>query len=210
MDFLAGSEFQELLIRKQKEYRLQGYSGAELQQKVLGDPEVTKEIAINAAMENVPIGKIKKLIPQKAQKIVDDAYDKVAKKGKKSPDASNSGPKLLNAPKPSFGTSMSDVSKHLVKNGKLPDNYITKADAKALGWNPKKGNLQDVAPGKSIGGDVFHNKKGKLPSAPGRTWKEADLNYSGGHRKSERLVYSNDGQIYYTSDHYKTFQKLGN
>jgi hypothetical protein len=106
-------------------------------------------------------------------------------------------------------TSLKDVSKAYFKEGMLPENFITKEQAKALGWNPKAGNLAEVAPGNSIGGDVFQNKQGLLPDAPGRTWYEADLNYSGGYRGSERLIYSSDGQIYYSGDHYKTFQQIG-
>ncbi|MFN7286643.1 MAG: ribonuclease domain-containing protein, partial [Verrucomicrobiota bacterium] len=119
-------------------------------------------------------------------------------------------PLALPAPRSTFGSSLSDVSKSVFKNGSLPDNFITKAEAKALGWNPKAGNLDAVAPGKSIGGDVFGNKEGLLPSAPGRTWFEADLNYSGGYRGGERLLYSNDGKMFYSGDHYKTFQQIGN
>jgi len=78
-----------------------------------------------------------------------------------------------------------------------------------LGWDPKKGNLADVAPAKSIGGDIYRNKEGLLPDGPGRTWYEADLNYSDGYRGSELIIYSNDGLIYYSGDHYKTFQQLG-
>ena len=63
-------------------------------------------------------------------------------------------------------------------NHKLPDNYITKSEAQALGWVASKGNLADVAPGKSIGGDIFSNREGKLPAKSGRTWREADINYT--------------------------------
>ena len=100
------------------------------------------------------------------------------------------------------------VKNFLKKEGNLPDNYITKQQAKDLGWVPSQGNLNDVAPGKWIGGDKFGNYEGKLPSAPGRTWKEADINYHGGTRGPERLVYSNDGLYYKTTDHYGTFTKL--
>jgi hypothetical protein len=68
-------------------------------------------------------------------------------------------PLALPAPRPTFGSSLSDVSKSVFKNGSLPDNFITKAEAKALGWNPKAGNLDAVAPGKSIGGDVFGTRR---------------------------------------------------
>jgi hypothetical protein len=104
--------------------------------------------------------------------------------------------------------SFDDVADYIKKNGKLPDNFITKDQAKALGWDPKKGNLADVAPGKSIGGDIFKNKGTPLPDAPGRVWYEADINYSGGFRGTDRIIYSNDGLIYKTSDHYKTFTQI--
>ncbi|MBP1935602.1 guanyl-specific ribonuclease Sa [Paenibacillus sediminis] len=90
----------------------------------------------------------------------------------------------------------------------MPDNFITKKEAEALGWDAKKGNLNDVAPGKSIGGDEFNNRGNPLPNAPGRVWYEADVNYSPGFRGSERIIYSNDGLIYQTSDHYKTFTQI--
>ena len=76
------------------------------------------------------------------------------------------------------------------------------------GWNPQEGNLDKVCPGKSIGGSVFYNDDGALPDAPGRTWHECDINYQGGHRGPERIVYSNDGLVYYTPDHYQTFEQL--
>lgn len=101
-------------------------------------------------------------------------------------------------------TSFDDVALYLTRNGKLPSNFITKAEAKILGWTPKFGNLSKVAPGKSIGGDIFKDLKGLLPDAKGRIWYEADINYLGGFRGSERLIYSNDGLIYKTNDHYRT------
>jgi RHS repeat-associated protein len=110
---------------------------------------------------------------------------------------------------PRTGSSLADVSKSVFKTRQLPGNYITKAEAEALGWRPKAGNLDTIAPGKSIGGDIFENRRGILPSSPGRVWYEADLNYTGGYRGSERLLYSNDGQIFYSGDHYKTFQQIG-
>ncbi|MFZ5596903.1 MAG: RHS repeat-associated core domain-containing protein [Bacillota bacterium] len=105
-------------------------------------------------------------------------------------------------------TSFDDVAGYIAKNGRLPGNFITKAEARGLGWNPSKGNLADVAPGKSIGGDIFKNIEGKLPSAPGRVFYEADINYSSGFRGTERIIYSNDGLIYKTVDHYQTFTQI--
>ena len=91
---------------------------------------------------------------------------------------------------------------------KLPDNYITKKDAMVLGWESNKGNLWEVTDEKSIGGDVFGNREGILPSEKGRKWYECDVNYYGGFRGTERIVYSNDGLIYYTEDHYETFTQI--
>ena len=90
----------------------------------------------------------------------------------------------------------------------LPENFITKNDAQALGWVSSKGNLWDVAYGCSIGGDRFGNREGLLPKAKGRNWFECDVNYEGGFRGSERILFSNDGLIYYTNDHYATFTCL--
>ena len=105
-------------------------------------------------------------------------------------------------------TTASDVAAFLYQYGTLPCNFITKADAKELGWTAKKDNLGDVMPGCSIGGDKYQNREKQLPSAKGRTWYECDLNAENGRRSDERLVYSSDGLIYYTPDAYKTFVQL--
>lgn len=89
----------------------------------------------------------------------------------------------------------------------LPDNYITKKEAQAIGWIEEEGNLHIVAPGKMIYGE-HKNKLGKLPSAPGRKWFEADINYKGGYRQSDRLLFSNDGLIFVSYDHYKTYYEI--
>lgn len=93
------------------------------------------------------------------------------------------------------------------QNGRLPECYITKIEAAEHGWNASKGNLCDVLPGRAIGGDVFTNRERSLPVKKGRTWYEADLNYNCGHRNSDRLLFSNDGLVYVTHDHYKTFKQ---
>lgn len=105
-------------------------------------------------------------------------------------------------------TTPEDVAEYIHTFGTLPKNFITKSEAKALGWDNSKGNLWDVAEGKSIGGDHFGNFEGLLPDANGRKYTECDVNYSGGYRGSERIIFSNDGLIYYTGDHYKTFTQL--
>ncbi len=105
-------------------------------------------------------------------------------------------------------TTKEEVAAYLNQYGHLPANFITKNEAKKLGWESEKGNLGEVAPGKSIGGDKFGNYEGALPKANGRKYFECDINSDGGYRGAERIVYSNDGLIYYTGDHYKTFELL--
>ncbi|MBT2770867.1 hypothetical protein J7J47_01300 [Halomonas sp. ISL-60] len=105
-------------------------------------------------------------------------------------------------------TQFDEVAQYIDEHHELPENYITKREARDLGWNPSEGNLEKVAPGKSIGGDVFQNREGLLPKKKGRTWYEADINYSGGTRGSDRILYSNDGLIYKTTDHYRTFEQI--
>lgn len=98
---------------------------------------------------------------------------------------------------------------YIVKiTGVLPSNYINKQHAKNLGWISFLGNLSSVAPGMIIGGDVYKNRNGHLPNAPGRIWYEADINYDFGYRNHHRLLYSNDGLIFATYDHYMTFVQV--
>lgn len=90
----------------------------------------------------------------------------------------------------------------------LPPNYLTKAEARARGWVSSEGNLWEVAWGMSIGGDVFGNREGLLPDDGERVWRECDVNYYGGFRGGERVVYGSDGLIYYSDDHYGSFVEL--
>lgn len=99
------------------------------------------------------------------------------------------------------------VIAYIKENNKLPDFYITKKEARAQGWQPQKGNLCEVLPGKAIGGDEFHNREGKLPTQQGRIYYEADVNYNCGRRGAERIVFSKDGLIFISKDHYKSFEK---
>ena len=104
-------------------------------------------------------------------------------------------------------TSRDTVALYLMKYGTLPQNYITKAEAQALGW--EGGSLLEYAPGKSIGGDRFGNYEGALPEAEGRTYTECDIDTAGAdERGAKRIVFSNDGLIFYTEDHYQTFTLL--
>jgi len=105
-------------------------------------------------------------------------------------------------------TSKDEVAAYIYKFGGLPRNFITKKDALALGWDAKSGNLWQVTDKKSIGGDRFSNREKRLPEASGRKWFECDIGYRGGRRGAERIVFSSDGLIYYTPDHYENFYLL--
>ncbi|MCR5664657.1 MAG: ribonuclease [Oscillospiraceae bacterium] len=104
-------------------------------------------------------------------------------------------------------TSRDEIALYIHLYGQLPPNFITKAEAKAAGW--PGGSLEPYCPGKCIGGDRFGNREGLLPDAEGRTWTECDVNTLGAdERGTERIVFSNDGLIFYTPDHYGHFEQL--
>ena len=103
--------------------------------------------------------------------------------------------------------SRDDVALYLFLYGRLPSNYITKDQARELGWD--SGSVERYAPGMCIGGSRFGNYEGLLPDAPGRTWQECDIDTLGAdERGPKRIVWSNDGLIYYTPDHYASFELL--
>lgn len=102
-------------------------------------------------------------------------------------------------------TNENTIINYVKQNNQLPDYYITKNEAKKLGWNPSHGNLCEVLPGKAIGGDHFGNREGKLPKD--EKYFEADVNYSCGNRNSDRIVFTKNGEVYLTKDHYKSFEK---
>ena len=91
---------------------------------------------------------------------------------------------------------VSEVDKNTIANniyvGTVDVSGLTKKEAKALGWESKEGNLAEVAPGMSIGGDYFGNYEGLLPEEDGRDYYECDINSDGGYRGPERIVFSND------------------
>lgn len=100
-----------------------------------------------------------------------------------------------------------NVALYLHVYGRLPGNYITKSEARELGWS--SGSVERVAPGYAIGGDYFQNREGLLPKADGRQYYECDIDTDGGKsRGAKRIVFSNDGLIYYTEDHYRSFTLL--
>ena len=135
--------------------------------------------------------------------------------GQKEETAEESGEEV--SEEPSYAASVTEdgeysskeeVAEYLHLYGHLPENYITKKEAESLGWVASKGNLWKVAPGKSIGGSRFGNYEGYLPERSGRKYYECDIDYEGGRRNAKRIVYSNDGLIFYTEDHYNTFEQL--
>ncbi len=95
----------------------------------------------------------------------------------------------------------------LKRCGLLPDYYITEQQARALGWRWGK-SPSKYFPGKMIARGIYKNKNKHLPDVPGRIWYEADINYYSGKRNSHRIVWSNDGLIFVTYDHYKTFYEI--
>ena len=105
-------------------------------------------------------------------------------------------------------TSKDEVALYLHVFQQLPCNFITKSEAEELGWKSSRGYLWDFADGMSIGGDRFGNREGLLPRQKDRVWYECDIDYAGKSRNAKRIVFSNDGLVYYTEDHYESFDPL--
>lgn len=105
-------------------------------------------------------------------------------------------------------TSRDEVALYLHTYGKLPKNFISKKDAEEQGFRFGEGDFGEAFPGMSVGGSRFGNYEGQLPEKAGRRYYECDIDYQGGRRNAKRLVYSNDGLIFYTDDHYKSFTQL--
>ena len=106
-----------------------------------------------------------------------------------------------------YYTTKEDVALYIYTYGHLPDNFITKKEAEALGWSG--GGLDDYAYGCCIGGNRFGNYEGLLPEADGRKYTECDIDtMHASKRGAKRIVFSNDGLIYYTDEHYKSFTLL--
>jgi len=101
------------------------------------------------------------------------------------------------------------VDLYVALHGTLPEHYISEAEAEAQGWKKWLGNLAEVLPGKMIGGKIYRNRNHKLPEANGLIWHEADFDYVSGYRNNCRLLYSNDGLLFVTYDHYITFYEIG-
>ncbi|MCF0112097.1 MAG: ribonuclease [Erysipelotrichaceae bacterium] len=120
----------------------------------------------------------------------------------------NPGTEQLTVLEDEWYSTKEEVSLYLQTYNHLPDNYLTKDEAEELGWVASKGNLWEVAEGMSIGGDVYGNREGLLPKKKGRKYYECDIDYEGGQRNAKRIVFSSDGLIFYTDDHYASFETL--
>lgn len=129
-------------------------------------------------------------------------------KGQSNSSQNNSSQSTKGVEEGNSYSSKDEVAEYIHKYKELPPNFITKKEAGALGWKSSEGNLWEVTDKASIGGDIFGNREGLLPKKKGRVYYECDINYQGGYRGAERIVFSNDGLIFYTSDHYESFEEL--
>lgn len=102
-------------------------------------------------------------------------------------------------------TAEQKVIDYVKKYHRLPKYYITKNEARKLGWKPHLGNLCEVLPNKAIGGNRFGNREKKLPK--GNSYFEADVNYTCGNRNADRIIFTKNGDVWLTHNHYKTFTK---
>lgn len=179
--------------------KVQGRSdeAQEIPEEAQGSPDEVQEIP-EEAQES----------PKAAQESP-EAVQKIPEEAQESPEETQEIPETKEVLDPNGSyTDKAQVALYLHLYGQLPSNYITKKEAEALGWDAGKGNLEDVAPGKSIGGSRFGNREELLPVEKGRNYYECDIEYGGGYRGAKRIVYSDDGLIYYTEDHYKSFELL--
>lgn len=104
--------------------------------------------------------------------------------------------------------SMEDVALYIHIYGCLPKNYVTKAEANAMGCH-SLGRIEDYLDHGAIGGDTFYNREGLLPKKSGRVYTECDIDtWNKTSRGAKRIVFSNDGLVYYTEDHYRSFTLL--
>ena len=101
-----------------------------------------------------------------------------------------------------------ELADYIFEHGELPENFVTKREAMNMGWRTQYQNPGDISPGLTIGGDAFGNYQRQLPYVKGRRFYEADCYYNGGRRNEYRIIYSSDGHVWYTGDHYETFVEL--
>ena len=136
-----------------------------------------------------------------------DFYAVMPISGTGNTDSNSSDNAIIEISEDGIYDTKDEVALYLNTYEHLPDNYITKSEAKQAGWSG--GELEPYCPGKCIGGDKFGNREESLPDKKGRVWYECDIDTLGAReRGAKRIVYYNDGLIYYTEDHYETFELL--
>ena len=145
-----------------------------------------------------------------SQDTAEDPSPEVSAPGEECPGEGGEAPPIEEEPaidEDGYYTTKEDVALYIHTYGHLPDNFITKKEAESLGWSG--GGLDDYAYGCSIGGNRFGNYEGLLPEADGRKYTECDIDtMHASKRGAKRIVFSNDGLIYYTDDHYESFTLL--
>ena len=140
--------------------------------------------------------------PQQAQNVVTDTLTLAPETAEDAPPAEEAA-----VDEDGSYTTAEDVALYIHTYGHLPSNFITKKQAQALGWSG--GEVEEFRSGAAIGGDYFGNYEGLLPKKKGRKYYECDIGTVGKRsRGAERIVFSNDGLIYYTADHYESFTLL--
>lgn len=145
------------------------------------------------------------VVDKNSQETIEETEENEA--GLSSDDPDNISEDEEELPEDGIYTSKDDVAGYIYLYGHLPSNFITKKDAQALGW--EGGSLEPYAPGKCIGGNRFGNYEGILPEKEGRSYTECDIDTLGADKRgAKRIVFSNDGLIYYTEDHYESFELL--
>ena len=140
--------------------------------------------------------KNKELVPTEVSSNQNDKGDSKENRNSKSTNFSTNIDELTNE---------NTVVNYVKINRRLPDYYLTKGEARKKGWVASKGNLCDVLPGRAIGGDHFSNREKTLPS--GNKYFEADVNYNCGNRNADRIVFTKEGEVWLTKNHYKSFEK---
>ncbi len=183
---------------------------------------------LGGAERSIPAGELREAVTEGAIRPAEgngagkaDRGEISARSNKKKKNTATPAPEAKTTPEPDGGgitptpvpegpiTDPRSIADYLFSHGmRLPDNFITKNEARSLGWDSRENYVSDVAPGKSIGGDHFGNYDEKLPVGKGISYREADCYYTKGKRNAYRVIYSSDGRVWYTEDHYNTFVEL--
>lgn len=180
----------------------QGYE-QEVQESFVETPSPTENISDDLQEPDIETQSSVENTPEVSQEPGSEAQVSTAE-----PEATQEA--VTNDKLPEYGNYYYDVTNvvlYLEVYGELPPNYITKSQAQSLGW--EGGSVEKYQKGAAIGGDSFGNREGLLPEADGRRYTECDIDTNGySSRGSRRLVFSNDGLYFYTSDHYETFSEV--